>query len=332
MEIEGAPARDALFHEPVYQNPDWVETNWWTFLIPERNMRGHIYVGFRSNVGVVMSLIAIWSRDCDSLIETDYYDHRVHLPMPLANLDDFQLANGLHVQMPEANQKWIIRYEGFQGTTLELEIDGMMPMVSSHATRLPEGADFSHFHQVASPLAGVSDHLDQTQMMRGELNLRGERIEISFPSNGDHSWGPRPEFGHGCGYFDEGYFGEEFAFHVQTKNKVLATGPVTNGYILDHGEVIGLKAGIGHYEHDGWYTKRVVYDLEDVRGKSYRIEGTPTSRFILPTWPNQFNIARMARWHYEGEEGWGEYKWQWETSDIQANGGTSPPADLRIGE
>jgi hypothetical protein len=320
MTIDAVPASDALLHQPVYGDPTWVETNWFPFLVPERNLRGHVYAAFRGNLGVVMSLITIWSRDCGWLLDTDYYDHRVHLPMPRSNLDDYRLANGLHVRMDEPLKRWSISYAGFNDLRLEFEATAMMDAVTSHMTRLPDGQDFSHFHHVAAPLAGTSGHLDQTLMMRGELQLRGERIEIAFPSNRDHSWGPRPEFGHGCGYFDEGFWGEEFAFHVQTQNTEQESAPVTNGYILERGTMTPLKAGIGRYEMDGWFTKRLVYELEDVQGRSYRIEGEPTSRFVLPTWPNQFNIAGLTRWTRDGEEGWGEYKWHWETSEIQAHG------------
>jgi hypothetical protein len=258
------------------------------------------------------------------VLDTDYWDHRVHLPFPTGNLDDYRLDNGLHVRMDEPLQRWTITYDGFRDMHLELEATAMMPAVTSHMTRLPEGRDFSHFHHVDPSLAAVSGHIDQTMMVRGELYLDGEHIEIAFPSNRDHSWSPRPEFGHGFGYFDEGFFGEEFSFHVQTRSRHLDVSPVSNGYLLENGEVILLKAGTGRYELDGWLTTRLVYELEDERGRTHRIEGRPTSQFLLPTWPNQFNIAGLTEWTYEGEKSWGEYKWHWETSEMRARGGSTP--------
>ena len=80
-----------------------------------------------------------------------------------------------------------------------------------------------------------------------------------------------------------------------------------------------LKAGEGRYELDGWYTKRLVYELEDERGRTHVFTGEPTAAFVLPTWPNQYNIAAVTRWTHEGETGWGEYKWHWETSAMQAH-------------
>lgn len=322
--LEALHPREGLLHRPAFADPTWAETNWFTFIVPERNLRGHVYAGFRSNLGVVMSTVTVWSRDCRAVIELDYYDHRVHLPMPASNLDDYRLANGLHVRMEEPLQRWTVTYEGFQGFGLELEATAMMPAVTSHQTRVPDGEDFSHFHVIPAGLDEFSGHIDQTQMVRGEIRLRGETLAIAHPSNHDHSWSSRPEFGHGCGNFDEGFFGEEFAFHVQTRNTTASEGRVTNGYILDKGEVTPLKAGIGRYETDGWFKSRLTYELEDVRGRTYRFVGQPTATTILPTWPNQFNLAGLTRWTYEGESGLGEYKWHWETNEMQIRGGAAP--------
>lgn len=128
--LEPVPARDALLHRPVFGDPTWVETNWFGFLVPERNMRGFVYAGFRSNLGVVMSSIIVWSGDCGSILETDHYDVRVHLPQPPQNLDDYTLANGLHVRMDEPLRRWTIRYAGFNDMALELEATAMMPAVT----------------------------------------------------------------------------------------------------------------------------------------------------------------------------------------------------------
>ena len=325
--LEPVPVSDALLHQPVYNDPTWCETNWFPFLVPERNLRGHVYAAFRPNVGAVMSIVMIWSRHCRSLLDVDYYDHRVHLPMPASNLDDYRLNNGLHVRMPEPLERWTIAYDGFRDLHLEFEATAMMPAISSRASALPDGGDFSHFHHITAPLAAASGHIDQTMMMRGELVLEGQRIEIAFPSNRDHTWSSRPEFGHGCGYFDEGFWGEDFAFHVQTKNTRLESAPVTNGYVLDHGEPIALKAGEGRYEMDGWFTQKLVYELEDVNGRTYLIHGRPTSSFVLPTWPNQFNICGATEWTLAGEVGFGEYKWHWETTEMLARGGARPDVE-----
>lgn len=318
--------QDALFHLPAYRDPTWLETNWFSFLIPEDNVRGHVYTGFRTNLGVALSMIVVWSRNCASVVETDYYDSRVHLPLPPDNLDRYRLANGLEVRALEPHRRYTLTYDGFDGMRLEFEYRALMPPVDSRETLVEGGSDFSHFHKVGA--AQEIGHIDQTMMVEGTMELRGATYHVAFPSNRDHSWSPRPEHGHGRGYFDEGYFGEDFAFHVQTKNVEAGIAAVTNGYVLEHGEVIGIKSGEGRYSTDGWVTNRLEYELEDRRGRTYRLVGKPTAIFALPTFPNQYNIAGLTRWTTNDAVGWGEYKWHWEVSEMQAyiSAGPNAPA------
>jgi hypothetical protein len=156
------------------------------------------------------------------------------------------------------------------------------------------------------------------------MSLYGETIEIAYPGNHDHSWSPRPEYGHGRGYFDEGYFGDDgqgFTFHVQTDDET-----ISNGYVIDGGQLLALKAGEARYERDGRFTTKLEYELEDARGKTHRISGEPTAALIYPTFPNQFNMLSVVNWTYEGEEGWGEYKWHWEVSEMHADQRHAAPA------
>lgn len=309
--------RDALLHRPAYRDPTWVESNWWSFLVPEHNLRGHMTAYFRTNIPVVMSLVQVWSKDSLTLLQVDYWDQQVHLPMPPHNLNDFRLNNGLALKMHEPLKRYSLSYDGFSDTRFRLEYEALMPAVSSHETRLPTGKDFSHFHKVDSQMFTDIGHIDQTLMATGEVRVRGKDYKVDFPTNRDHSWSPRPEKAHGRGYFDEGYFGKgEFCFHVQTLNEVADQADVTNGYIIDHGELIALKAGIGRYTMDGWLTRKLEYEVEDERGRTHRFVGEPTAITVLQTWPNQYNIGAVVKWTYDGEEGWGEYKWHWEVTDM----------------
>jgi hypothetical protein len=315
---------DALFHRPAYRDHTWLETNWFSFLIPEETLRCHMYNGFRTNLGVAFSQIHIWSHDAPTLLDFDYWDSQVHLPIPPVNLDHWALANGLEVRMTEPLTAWTVTYRGVNDTAFDLEYRALMPAVDSRETALPGGKDFSHFHSINPGLAGTVGHIDQTLMVSGEARINGVTHQINFPTNRDHSWSPRPERAHGRGYFDEGYFGEDLCFHVQTLNLEDAVGVVTNGYILDHGQLLALKAGEGRYVMDRWLTKRLEYELEDERGRTHVFVGEPVATTYLPTWPNQYNNAGVVRWSSEGEIGWGEFKWHWETSAMLEHQRTHP--------
>ncbi|MEA2467912.1 MAG: hypothetical protein QOJ57_2038 [Thermoleophilaceae bacterium] len=308
--------RDALFHTPGYRDRTWLETNWWSFLVPEHNLRGHIYNGFRTNLGVVFSQVHVWSRDASSVLDFDYWDSQVHLPLPACNLDHFRLDNGLEVKMHEPLKRYSLSYDGFGDTHFRLEYEALMPAVDSRETQVAGGRDFSAFHAVDPALAANIGHIDQTLAVKGEVVIKGRSYEVDFPTNRDHTWSPRPERAHGRGYFDEGYFGEDLCFHVQTHNEQPDRASVTNGYIIDHGELLSLKAGEGRYVMDGWLTKRLEYELEDERGRTHRFVGEPTATTYLPTWPNQYNNGGVVRWTSNGDVGWGEFKWHWETSDM----------------
>jgi hypothetical protein len=305
---------DGLFHRPAYRDHTWCETNWFSFTVPEANLRCHIYAGFRTNLGVVFSQIMVWSRDASSLLDLDYWDSQVHLPIPPGNLDHYRLANGLEVRMTEPLRRWEVIYTGVDGTVFELDYRALMPAVDSRETALPDGSDFSHFHHIEPGLSATVGHIDQTLAVRGQARINGRTHEIDCVTNRDHSWSPRPERAHGRGYFDEGYFGEELCFHVQTINTEFDRGRVSNGYILDHGELVALQAGEGRYVMDGFLTRRLEYELHDERGRTHRFVGEPVATTYLPTWPNQYNNAGVVRWTSDGETGYGEFKWHWETS------------------
>jgi len=311
-------ARDALFHQPAYRDPTWLETNWWSFFVPEEDLRCHIYAAFRTNLGVVFSQIHVWNRDSFTLLDFEYWDSQVHLPMPPQNLDRFRLANGLELTMHEPLRRYSLRYEGNNETRFDLEYEALMPAVTSHETRTSAGRDFSHFHAVAPALSGSVGHIDQTLRASGEVTINGRTYQVGSATNRDHSWSPRPERAHGRGYFDEGYFADDHFFHVQTFNDREEEGEITNGYVMDRGTLVGIKQGVGRYVMDGWRTRRLEYELEDERGKTHRFVGEPTAFTYLPTWRNQYNNGGVVRWTSESESGHGEFKWHWETSEMHA--------------
>ena len=188
--------RDALLHQPAYHDPTWLETNWFSFLVPQHNLRAHMYTGFRSNLGVVFSQIHVWSRDASTVLDFDHWNSMVHLPMPPGNLDHYRLGTGIEVRMTEPLRRWTVTYDGPDDTRFELDYRALMPAVDSRETALPGGTDFSHFHAVDPALAGSVGHIDLTLAVTGEAVINGRRHTIDFPSNHDHSWtrraGPWP--------------------------------------------------------------------------------------------------------------------------------------------
>lgn len=315
---------DLYFHTPRYRDYRWLETNWFTWLVPERGMRGHLRSAFRTNLDVVESLVFVFD-DPNPLgghLGLRYHDHRSHVPMPVTNLDRYALESGTEVEMVEPLSKWRLRYEGGADTVFDLEFTAMMPPVFTSETGTGEASLATIRH----------GHIDQMMRVTGEVRIRGERIDVDFASPRDHSWSPRPESSSGYGYpmsgnFDWGSFGtagQDFTFFVQTRNEWsdLRRGQVHNAYLIDGGELLRVKAGEGRYVYalDDWYITSLEYELEDERGRTHRFRGTPRSFYR----PGTGTLA-VVEWQSEdGEHGWGEYNWHGDLYELQKIG--RPPA------
>jgi hypothetical protein len=180
------------------------------------------------------------------------------------------------------------------------------------------GAGYAIFqrHDPSTPM--VTGHIDQTMHVEGEVVLNGREFQVDFPSNRDHSWSPRREYGHNLmGNFDEAHFGRELSFLLQTRNDELERGTVTHGYLRQGREVIALKAGLGRYRFENWVIQELEYEIEDANGRSYLLKGEPVS-FTESYQANAFSVTGMVRWTLAGEIGWGDFKWHWDVQKMQA--------------
>lgn len=309
--------RDMKFHDPAYRDYRWMETNWFTWLVPEAHMRCFIRTGFRLNLGVAEFTCYVWSNGNPhaGLLDLDYYDARHHVPIPPSNLDDYRLETGLAVKMTRPLEEWTLRFDGAYDTVFDLNLRGMMPPVHVSETGTDE-ADRAVIHL---------GHLDQMMSVTGTVRVRGRDYPVNWPSPRDHSWSPRPEGTRGyasshSSNFDYGAFGNDFVFFVQTTTEWtdLTNSFVTNGYIIDHGELLRLKTGRGRYtyEDNGWVTTRLEYELEDERGRTHTFRGEPKSFYN-----HGVGTLAVVEWRNDdGEVGWGEYNWHGDLYKMQELG------------
>lgn len=298
---------DMKFHPPRYRDYRWLETNCYSFTIPELAIGGQMWTGFRTNVGVVASHVWVWSSPdpAAGYLHLDYDDHRTHIPMGPEQLDDFQLPNGLRSKMVKPREEWQIRYEGADDTVFDLHLRGLCPPlhISETATRDGELGTIRY------------GHLDQMMEVTGTVRVNGRDYAVDWPSWRDHSWSPRPEGAGSSGYaagvssnFDYGAFGNDYTFFVVTTNfwDSITKGVVHNGYIVDHGETLRLNSGEGRFVYDrNWATTALEYELEDERGRTHRFRGEPKSFHHSGT-----TVLAVVRWETpDGEVGWGQYDW-----------------------
>ena len=315
--------RDLYFHEPRYRDDRWLETNWFSWTLPERAMRCHVRAAFRTNLDVVESVCFVYDNPDPraGLIGIRYIDQRSHVPMPRSNLDRYDLASGISVRMLEPMREWTLRYEGLADTEFDLHFAAMMPPLHVSETTTGSSADATIRH----------GHIDQMMHVTGHARVRGVDHEIDFAAPRDHSWSPRPESTSGYGYpmsgcFDYGSFGksgQDFTFFVQTNNSWddLRRGHVHNGYLLDAGELLRIRAGEGHYTYatDAWIVTAARYELEDERGRTHVFEGEPKSFYT----PGSGMLATTQWRSVDGEIGWGEINWHGDLYELQRIG--TPP-------
>ncbi len=313
--------RDMYFHEPRYRDYRWLETSWFTWTIPEQAMRCHMWAGFRTNMDVVSSTCFVFDNPNPhaGALGVLYSDGRSHVPMPATNLDHYDLVSGLSVRMTRPLEEWEVRYEGTRDTRFDLHYRAMMPPVHISETGTDAEAQATIRH----------GHIDQMMHVTGTARVRGVDYEVNWPAPRDHSWSPRPE-GSSSGYgfpmsgnFDYGSFGkagQDFTFFVQTRNdfKDLRRGVVHNGYIIDGGDLLRIKAGEGRYtyEEDAFVITSLTYELEDERGRTHVIDGTPRSFF-----GSGAGTLAVVEWRSsDGEIGWGEYNWHGDFYELQRIG------------
>lgn len=312
--------RDMYFHEPRYRDYRWLETNWFSWLIPEEAMRCHLRAAFRTNLNVVESMCFVFNHPDSHAGPLDvlYSDRQSHVPMPVTNLDHYDLVSGISVRMTKPLMEWEVRYEGVHDTRFDLHYRAMMPPVHIAETGTDARAQATIRH----------GHLDQMMHVTGKARVRGVNYTVNWPSPRDHSWSPRPESSSGYGFpmsgnFDYGSFGtdgQDFTFFVQTRNdwSDLRRGIVHNGYILDGGDLLRLKAGEGRYtyEADAWVITALQYELEDERGRTHVFKGTPRSFYH----PGVGTLAVVEWQSRDGEIGWGEYNWHGDVYELQRLG------------
>lgn len=312
-------------HTPWSPTPAWAETNYWGFHIPGTDILVNIYALFRTNLGVVQTMIAINSRKARAVWEGDYWDFQAHVRIPDGfDMLDYRLDSGLSVRAIEPNQHYEVRFDDGEGTSIEFTYRALMEPFDIH-------------DPVMDPMAGeawgdaYNGHFDQTGVFTGELILRGQRMPFECVSTWDHSWGIRPERHRSSLSWLHAHFSEDLAIHA-----MLAYSPgdraahmtLTHGYVLDHGSVYGLTGGTGSTSHDGWYPAGKDLTLTDIRGKEWRLRGTGRTTFPLQAWPDIVFFNALMDWtDQDGNTGVGETMDFYAVADLtdeQAKRGMGP--------
>ncbi len=193
--------------------------NHWGFHIPGTDILVNMYALFRTNLGVVQTMIAINSRRAQAVWEGDYWDFQAHVPMgPNFDLCDYSLESGLSVRATEPNRVYDVRFDDGEGTSIEFTFRALMDPFDIHDPAM-------------DPLAGeawgdaYNGHFDQTGVFTGELVLRGQRMPFECVSTWDHSWGIRPERHRSSLSWLHAHFSKTSAIHAMLSYDPRPTAP-----------------------------------------------------------------------------------------------------------
>jgi hypothetical protein len=302
--------QDAEFHE-AEADPTWSETNFFGFYNAERTLNVGVYALFRPNLGVVSSTICFNSGRSVTPWESDFSDMRAAMPIPEPrSLLDFRLMNSLHIRCVDPNRRWTIEYDDGEGTVIDVIYDALMPGFDIHDPEMdPMCGNKSSEGKFAWGTA-YNGHFDQTGRFTGEVAVRGERYEIDCVSTMDHSWGPRPERGKPNMSWLHAHFSEDFAFHGIFGFDHRRNGDelwLAHGYVLDRGEVFGLKAGTGRVERrQERYASHLELTVIDRTDRSFDLSADGLTTYPWQCWPNMVSFNVLAEWRCNGQVGFGE--------------------------
>lgn len=298
-------ASDVEFHDPDHDKLNWAETNFFGFYNAERRLNIGVYALFRTNLRTVNSTICMNSGFAVTPWEADYVDYQSVLPMAKdCKLSNFSLGNGLSIRCLDPNMKWEILFDDAEGTSIEVLYESIMPPFDIHDPDMdPMGGEFAWG-------TAYNGHFDQTGRFTGSVTLRGEVIPIDCVSTMDHSWGPRPERGAPNMTWLHAHFSKDLAIHAIFSFDPRENGTrlaLTHGYVVENGQVFGLKAGVGRTVRTrDRYATTVELVLTDMSDREWKLNAEGLTSFPWQCWANMVAFNVLGRWQMNGQIGYGE--------------------------
>ena len=284
-------SHDEVFH-PSGDDPNWSESGWFGFYIPERNLNGFIYYFHDVRTGVSGGGPALWDPSGEHVYDCLFYDWRWHQPPTgLLEYRDFTLPNSLRHEVLEPMQRYRLSYS-LLGLDLDLEWSAMMP-----PHEMGHGND-----------ASVPRHFDQPGQMTGTVVLNGERLDIDCYSMRDRTWGPHRPGARRSGDYLWAIASPESHWHAIT---VASNEPgvdmLAGGYLMRDGELGELTKGRRQVlQRRTGAPVRVVFDAEDNRGRELHAEGEVRTVLRWLGWPGRMTDWTLTDWRWDGQQGFGE--------------------------
>ena len=291
---------DELHPPPDDTDPDWAETCWFAFAVPQRRLSGQLYAYFKPTLGVVAAGLQLWDISGDQTWNCLYSKVYWHLPIPEQPLSRMTLANGARYRLIAAGSTYTIGYTDPDGDELHLNLT---------------------FSAIARAHLLGDSHLDQPGIITGELILRGETIPVDAYGFRDRSWGPRPQSGAGInatpimrGGYSYATASPNDAFHALTMDFGDGTAIVIHGYLLRDGRWGRLVSGrrdVVECDPGTGAPTEVRIEACDEHGRTVDAAGTTLNRLGYIVNPNLWSWNCLTEWTWDGITGFGEDHDNW---------------------
>lgn len=325
--------RDDYLHERS-PDPYWNETGWFSFMAPEQNICGWIYMYHRPNVGYTVAGVAVWDGLDAQTYDCLLYDWGEPYKMaPDTEMFDFTVDNGLSVSVIEPLRSLRFTYRGQTAFNAEVTLDLVFT-----SDQDPYSADLA--------TDGMDEwgagHFDQFGRMKGSLTVSGQTIEIDCPAQRDRSWGVRNIVDNPRGEFVWA-IGETSSFQVLAVNTLAPEADpgigtvedVVFGYYVKDGRSGALTKGSGGTiavtERDTT-GRPVTLHIATTDSLGRHLEATGRVRNLLNwqgySWLTIFWC--LVEWEFDGQRAYGELQDYWPLHHARRflrQLSSSPPAD-----
>lgn len=272
---------DDEFHPPTTDEPEWSETCWFSFGVPERRLSGQLYPFFRPNLGVCAGAAYVWDHTGDQLWNVSYAKNFWHLPIPDQPLSDISLPNGIRYRCVEDQSRYEIAYDDPDGDDLHIELT---------------------YTAVGPPNYLGQGHLDQPGRFRGTVVVGGETVPVDCLGMRDRSWGLRSQFGTGHGHvgYSYGARDEQTGFHsiYMHDHEALIHGHLVRRGVW--GKLVEGRRTVTERDPGTGYQRRVVIEGRDEHGRELRAEGRALNSFGIQINPNLASMDCMMEWRLDG--------------------------------
>ncbi|MBU7044190.1 MAG: hypothetical protein HXS47_11410 [Theionarchaea archaeon] len=285
---------EQLRHTPD-ELPEWNESYYFNFYDPHEDIGGFTRIGYKPNITEGTGYLFLFYRG-DILV---FHHHKAITAVP-----DLISMGGLEF-IPE----WKIR---FSGSMQKMKSTSHTPVdVTVDLTYAPLSAEFSYVDCVTSEelqrgRVVCEDHYEQIGIMKGNITIDSQVYQVTGFSERDHSWGERDWNAPRKWIYVTAHFDRDFAINIATMD--LGTTHIDVGFIFHHGENIPVDSICETTISDKGQQTSFHYDIEDVQGNSYIIEGEVLNTVHIP-YERQGRLSilheNLARFTCEGKEGYG---------------------------